>query len=103
MPETRGRKRKLSRDELTSVITEILKKRYQEQEKALVTPNEISAYLEIERDKIVHQKTIGRMGVSKDGFYPMNYPEICTYQQYGDNRLRGMIIKKDQWMTEVAE
>jgi hypothetical protein len=93
---------KLSYGDVIDVLT--IKCRNSDSEKVgPITNAEVQAMLKIEKDIDVSDQTIRNKGLRKHGYFEKRWPEICSFVNFGDTRMRGMIIKKEKWLDEVAE
>jgi len=93
---------KLSYDDVIDALTVIVN----ETESNVVGPisnSEIQATLKIEKNIEVSDQTIRNKGVRKKGYFEKTWPEIFTFQNIGDTRLRGMMIKKQKFLDQVAQ
>lgn len=100
--EQRGRPKQLTRDEVDEALVSICRQRT-DTDQIVVSVNEISSELEVNFDKDVSPVTIRRRGIHRNGYYEKKYPEICSYQPMGDTRFRGLVIKREEFLEEVAE
>lgn len=91
---------KVSRADIDKAIKSICRER-QSQDKIIISVNEITAELETEFDIDVSPSTVRRKGVHQRGYYEKKYPEICSYNSYGDTRMRGLIVKTQKFLDEV--
>lgn len=91
---------KLSYGDVIDVLT--IKCRKSDSEKVgPITNAEVQAMLKIEKDIDVSDQTIRNKGLRKHGYFEKRWPEICSFVNFGDTRMRGMIIKKEKWLDEV--
>lgn len=72
-----------------------------EDDSIIVAVNEVVATLEIEYDIDVDPVTVRRRGFTNRGYYEKKYADACDYNQMGDNRFRGMLIKPKKFLEEV--
>jgi hypothetical protein len=93
---------KLTYTDIVDVLTIIIEERDAEKV-GPISNSEVQAYLKIEKGIEVTDQTIRNKGLRKHGYFEKRWPDICTFVNYGDTRMRGLIVKKDLWMTEVAE
>ena len=63
-----------------------------------VTVSEIQALLKIRKDIEVSDQTIRNKGFRKHGYFEKRWPDVCTFNHVGDTRLRGMILKGEDFL-----
>lgn len=93
---------KLSYDDVIDALTVIINQR-ESQVVGPISNSEIQAILKIEKNIEVSDQTIRNKGVRKNGYFEKKYPEIFSFQNIGDTRLRGMMIKKQKFLEQVAQ
>lgn len=93
---------RLSYSDVIDVLTIIVKERDSEKV-GPISNAEMQAKLKIEKDIEVTDQTIRNYGMRKHGYFEKRWPEICSFVNFGDTRMRGMVIKKKEWLDEVAE
>lgn len=82
----------------------VIKCRNEDSEKiGPITVGEIQAMLKIEKDIEVTDQTIRNKGVRKHGYFEKRWPDICSFNNLGDTRLRGLILKREEFLEEVTE
>lgn len=93
---------KLSYGDVIDVLT--IKCRKSDSEKVgPVTNAEVQAMLKIEKGIDVTDQTIRNKGLRKHGYFEKRWPEICSFINFGDTRMRGIILKRKEFLQEVAE
>lgn len=81
----------------------LIKCRESDSEKVGPIPvGEIQALLKTEKDIEVTDQTIRNKGFRRQGYFEKRWPSICSYNQMGDTRMRGLIVKREEFL-EVAE
>lgn len=91
---------KLSYSDVKDILTIICKDR--ESEKVgPISNSEIQALLKIEKDIEVSDQTIRNKGLRQNGYFEKRWPEIFEFNNFGDTRLRGMLIDKQKFFEEV--
>jgi hypothetical protein len=101
----RGRKPKLSRDQLTDVLVSFAEQALEKEEPdetVLLKVNRITAELEINHDINVSSQTVREKGISEKGYYPTKFDSI-DYNKLGDKSLWGLLMKPEEFIKEVEE
>lgn len=75
----------------------------EDEENIVITVNEVAAVLETDFGIDVDPITVRRRGFHNRGYYERKYADICSYNQMGDTRMRGLIVKPRKFIEEVAE
>jgi hypothetical protein len=91
---------KVSYSDIVDVITVIVRES-DSQKVGPISNSEVQAYLKIEKGIEVTDQTIRNKGLRKNGYFEKKYPDICSFINYGDTRMRGLVVKKDLWLEEV--
>lgn len=92
---------KLSYSDVIDILTIIVKERDAEKV-GPISNAEIQAKLKIEKDIEVSDQTIRNKGLRKHGYFEKRWPDIFNFVNFGDTRLRGILIQKQKFMQEVV-
>lgn len=93
---------KLSYQDVTQVLTNIVNES-DSQKVGPISNAEVQAKLKIDLDIEVSDQTIRNKGMRKNGYFEKKYPSACSFVNFGDTRMRGIIIKKQEWLEMVEE
>ena len=88
-----------------SDVVDVLRIKCREEDSQTIGPisvGEIQAMLKIHKDIEVTDQTIRNKGIRKHGYFEKKYPDVCDVNNLGDTRLRGIILKREEFL-EVTE
>lgn len=97
-----GNGAELSYEDVIDVVTIICRERDSEKV-GPISNAELSAYLKIEKDIGVTDQTIRNYGWRKNDYFEKRWPDIFNFVNFGDTRLRGMVVKREEFLEEVSE
>lgn len=95
-----GGAEKLSYGDVIDVLVSICEER-DSTKVGPISNSEVQAMLKIEKGIEVSDQTIRNKGLRKNGYFEKRWPDIFEFNNFGDTRLRGIMIKKDDFLDEV--
>jgi hypothetical protein len=100
--KSKGRNQALTYTDVLDVITNIVEEK--EGEKVGPLSNSlIQAYLKKDKDIDVTDQTIRNKGMRSDSIFEVAFSDTFTFVNYGDSRMRGMIVNKPNFMEKKNE
>lgn len=93
---------KISTSDITEALIDIALEN-RSKDKRLVKVREIQTWLKIRKNISVSAETVRNNGLCHKGYYEKKYPDSCSYNYQGNTNYRGLIIKPQRFLKEVAQ